>query len=505
MLFFKKITDSTKYRILEIIPGSMVWGTFIILGLLAFIKTSWAIYFIIVFDVYWLVRICYMLIHLMFAWKKYKKDVKINWLEKIKKEKSGEWDDLYHLLILPTYLEPLDVLRDTFNYLLKTNYPLNRFIVVLSGEERDAENFTKYARSIKDEFGDKFFKLITTIHPSDIKGDLPGKGSNAHWAGHRAKEFIDKNNIPYEKVIVSNFDVDTWAHPQYFSYLTYKFLNHPNRLRASYQPVALYNNNIWDSPALIRIVHNSTTFWLFTDLSRPERLFTFSSHSMSFKALVDVGFWQRDIVTEDSRICLQGIVKYDGDYNVVPMHIPVSMNTAYEGSFWGSLKNQYKQIRRWAYGVENFPYMMWSMWGNKNIKLSKKLRYIWNQLEGTYSWATAPLVILFMGWVPLHIATDDVRATVLAQNAPIVLRYLMTISMIGLLFSAILSIMILPTRPQNHGRYKYLIMFFQWALFPYCMIIFGSIPAIDAQTRLMLGRYMGFNVTKKSGVKKVDN
>jgi hypothetical protein len=497
-----KLSDRQKYRILEIIPGALVWVTLIGLVVLAFTKTLWAIYFIIIFDVYWLTRIIFMLIHLIFAWRKYKKELTKNWLKKLEEEKSGEWEDIYQLIVLPTYTEPYEVLRDTFKVLTKIKYPANRFIIALGGEERDKENFLSHAEKLKAEFGDKFYKLLITVHPSGIPGDLPGKGSNAYYIGKNAQEFLDKEGIKYERVIVSNFDVDTWPHEHYFSYLTYTFLNHPNRLQSSYQPVAVYNNNIWESPAVIRIVHNSTTFWLLTDLMRPERLFTFSSHSMSFKALVDVGFWQRDIVTEDSRICLQGVVKYDGNYDVVPMYVPVSMNTAYEGSFWGSLKNQYKQIRRWAYGVENFPYLMWNMRKNKNIKLSKKLKYLFVQLEGTYSWATAPLVIFIMGWLPLFIANDQVKETVLAQNAPIALQYLMTISMVGLLFSAILSVLFLPPRPRKHGIYKYLIMFFQWILFPYCMIVFGSVPAIDAQTRLMLGKYMGFNVTKKSGVKK---
>ena len=497
-----KLSDRQKYRILEIIPGALVWVTLIGLVVLAFVKTLWAIYFIIVFDVYWLMRIIFMLIHLVFAWSKYKKEIAKDWINKLKEEKSGEWDKIYHLIVMPTYTEPYEVLRDTFRVLAQMKYPLDKFIVALGGEERDRDNFLSHAEKLKKEFGDKFYKLLITVHPKDIPGDLPGKGSNAYYIGKKAQEFIDQEGIKYDQVIVSNFDVDTWPHLQYFSYLTYTFLNHPNRLQASYQPVAIYNNNIWESPAVIRIVHNSTTFWLLTDLMRPERLFTFSSHSMSFKALVEVGFWQRDIVTEDSRICLQGVVRYDGNYDVVPMYIPASMNTAYEGSFWGSLKNQYKQIRRWAYGVENFPYLMWNMRKNKKIKLSKKLKYLFVQLEGTYSWATAPLVIFIMGWLPLFIANDQVKSTVLAQNAPIALKYLMTVSMVGLLFSAILSVLMLPPRPKKHGFYKYPIMFFQWILFPYCMIVFGSIPAIDAQTRLMLGKYMGFNVTKKSGVIK---
>ena len=51
------MTDYRKYRLLEMVPGLMVWATFAIaLGLSVF-RPIWAIYFIIVFDLYWLVRI----------------------------------------------------------------------------------------------------------------------------------------------------------------------------------------------------------------------------------------------------------------------------------------------------------------------------------------------------------------------------------------------------------------------------------------------------------------
>ena len=218
---------------------------------------------------------------------------------------------------------------------------------------------------------------------------------------------------------------------------------------------------------------------------------------MPMKALVDVGFWQNDIVTEDSRIFLQCFVYYDGNYRVTPIYLPISMDTVYSGSFWRSLVNQYKQQRRWAYGVENFAYMAYHFWRSKRVPFATKFRYIWNQLEGVYSWATAPIIIFILGRLPLMLADSQVKNNLIAYSAPVALQWLMSIAMVGLIFSAILSTVMLPPRPEKHHWTKSIVMVLQWLLFPATMLIFGAIPATDAQTRLMLGKYLGFWVTEK--------
>ncbi|MFW0837786.1 MAG: glycosyltransferase [Candidatus Komeilibacteria bacterium] len=440
-----------------------------------------------------------MMIYLFVSWRRYHRDAKINWLEKVKSIKDKKWKDYHHLIFLPTYTEPYEVLEETFRSLQRSKYPLDKMTIVLAGEERDKDNFLLSAKKIKAKFGIFFNDLLITVHPAAVPGEIPGKGSNLNYAGHITKQYIDKQGWDYDKIIVSCFDIDTQVHPEYFSYLTYQYLTTEDPTRCSYQPLAFYHNNIWESNFLTRVVANSTTFWLLTDMARPERLFTFSSHSMSWRALVDVGFWQNDIVTEDSRIFLQCFIYYNGNYQVKPMYIPVSMNTVYMGKFWRSLVNQYKQMRRWAWGVEHFPYMAWNFYKNKAIPLTKKFRYLWNQTEGVYSWATAPLLIFILGRLPLWVAGRDVETTYVAQQAPYILQFLMSVAMVGLLVTALFSTILLPTRPKKYHWAKYLIMFFQWAIFPISMILFGSIPAVDAQTRLLLGGKfrLGFWVTEK--------
>ncbi len=488
-----------KNRFWEILPGCLTWLTFISAVVFSIWLPLGAIYFIIIFDLFWLTRVYYLVINQIASWFQFKRALKINWLKQLQGIKEKNWLDYYHLIFLPTYKEPYEVVEKTFKTLAEADYDLSRFIIVLAGEERDQENFSLIAKKITTNWQNHFAKILTTVHPKNLAGEIPGKGSNINYAGQQAQKIIDQLKIPYERVIVSSFDIDTRPHFQYFSYLTYKYLTASNPCRLSYQPIALYHNNIWESDPFTRVVANSTTFWLLTDLARSDRLFTFSSHSMSFKALVDVGFWEKDIVSEDSRIFLQCLLKYDGDYRVEPLYIPVSMNTVNTGKFWQAFKDQYKQMRRWAWGVEHIPYLAKKFKEHPALPFKIKFKHFFNQLEGMWSWATAPLLITIMGRLPLWAANRSIDATAIAQIAPLILERLMTFALVGLILNALLSTILLPKKPKSSSWIKGPQMVLEWILFPITMVVFGSVPATDAQTRLMLGgKYkLGFWVTAK--------
>ena len=369
-------------------------------------------------------------------------------------------------------------------------------LLILGGEERDSERFRKNARAIMREFGDSFGRVYVLEHPEDLPDEIPGKGSNMNWCGHQMVERLKKDfpQTADANIIVSAFDIDSVAHPQYFACLTYLYCTVPNAAHTSYQPVALFSNNIWTAPAPVRIAAFGTTFWLMGELARPERLWTFSSHSMPWTMLKDVDFWQKDIVTEDSRIFLQAFIHYHGDYRVTPIYLPVSLDSVVGENYRQALLALYKQQRRWAWGVEHLPVMWKAFAHDKTIPWRKKIKHLFNQMEGMYTWATAPLLIFLLGWLPLATARGGAA---LVQAAPFTLEWIMRLAMIGVLASGILSLTLLPPRPKTVRSWTWLVMIGQWILLPVTFIIFGALPAIDAQTRLMFGKYLGFNVTKK--------
>ena len=161
------------------------------------------------------------------------------------------------------------------------------------------------------------------------------------------------------------------------------------------------------------------------------------------------------------------------------------------------MQNIYKQQRRWGYGVENVPYFFFGFYKNKLIPLKKKLYYIFNILEGFHSWATNAVIIFLLGWLPVAVGGATFNQSVLSLNLPQFTRVIMSLAMIGLISSAVLSIVLLPPRPLRYRRFKYLWMVLQWLLFPVTAIILGALPGLEAQTRLMLGKYLGFWVTPK--------
>lgn len=493
------LTDYQRYRIYEILPGLSVWLTLVLAISLSFIKPLWVIYFIIVFDIYWVLKVLNFSFYLIVATHRFGIARKIDWKDKLEHE-VADWQDKQHVVFLTLYNEEWGVVETAIESISQAAYQKEKIVIVIAGEERKKEHYDIIFGKVKEKFSSKFADIVGTLHPADLPDEIPGKGSNLHFSEREMVRYIHKKGWDPSKVIATIFDIDTVCHKEYFAYLTYLYCTHQNPTRTSFQPVALYNNNMWETPAVLRVMAFGTTFWMLTSLARQDALVTFSSHSMSWKALLDAGFHDKRIVSEDSRIFYQCLLAYNGDYAVTPMYIPVSMDTVRDDSLWKSIKNLYKQQRRWAWGVEHVPYLLWEF-GKKGASFPwwKKFKWVFVEWEGKWSWALIAILITVLGRLPVAdwVAPDSLRESALFSNTPHILEVLMTISLLGLFLSALLSFPLLPKRPASHPPHLYLTMFLQWILLPFSLIFMSAIPAIDALTHLMLGKYLGFNVSQK--------
>lgn len=483
------------YRMLEILPGFLSWLTLIGIILLAAFAPFVASYFVLAYSMYWLLKTVFLSMHLRYNWKRMRHNMRLDWRLLLEGKKH---DHLYHAVLLPFYHEGEDIIRESLTALTDTRYDTKKIIVVLAAEERAGSEQVALAEKMKEEFSQHFNDFLVTIHPANLVGEVAGKGSNASWAAEKLRvDILDKKNISYDTVIVSIFDIDTVVYKDYFHCLTWHFLTAERPLKSSFQPVPLFNNNLWDAPAVSRVMAMSSSFWQMIQQERPEKMGTFSSHALSFQALYEVGYWQRNMVSEDSRIHFNLLIANNGAYEVIPMSYPVSMDANTAESLWKTIQSIYKQHRRWTYGVENVPYLIYHATRNKDMPLNKRLMYVGQQIEGFWSLATAPLILFILGWAPLILGDPAYHETVLSYNLPIVARDILTIAMLGLVVSAMISISLLPPRPRNKSRFMYVVMALQWIMVPITMNIFSAIPGLESQTRLMFGKYMGFWVTPK--------
>lgn len=489
--------DRVLYRMFEILPAVLSWGSLLATVALSYFAPIIAAYFIIAFDLYWLIKTAYLVAHHIHNWKRIKHGMTVDWGEMLSQLKH---EHVQHLIILPYYKEPEEVLRASLDSLVAAKYDRSKLLLVLAAEVRAGVEQTELGDRLAAEYAPHFAATLVTKHPADLPGEAAGKGSNISWAAERARvELLDPKGISYEDVVVSAFDVDTVVYERYFQCLAWHFLTTEDRHKASYQPVPFYYNNIWDAPAFSRVVASSGTFWQMIQQERPEKLVTFSSHGVSFKALYEVGYWQRNMVSEDSRIFWNLFVANGGNYRVIPIAYPISMDANLARTNWQTGINIYKQQRRWSWGVENLPYVLYHFTRNKAIPLRRRIGVALTQIEGYWSLATNPLFILLLGWLPLVLGGKDFNSSILSYNLPIITRNLMTIAMAGLIVSAIISVSLLPQVPTRLSKRAsfWVLRLFQWILVPITIVIFGAIPGLDAQMRLALGRYMGFWVTPK--------
>lgn len=539
------------YRLWEIIPGLTSW--LVLLSPIVF-SLIWPIgvaYFIIAFDLLWLLKSMRMSLGLIGGYRALKRAEKIDWptrlrelediaealdtqqaklaklarpglfgvvqagkdkfrYQQIKAEVErlriiAEHEptllaptDVHHVILMAVYNESLDVITPSVEAILASRYDTKKIIFVMAYEERGGEQMAKNIVELEKRYASKFGGYLSVCHPDGLKGEMKGKGANISFAGRVVKDYLSERQMEAKNIIVTSLDADHRVDPNYLPYLTYEYCINPNRLNFSYQPMAMFNNNIWDVPAPMRVIATGNSFWLMMESVRHYRLRNFAAHAQSMQTLIDTDFWSVTTIVEDGHQYWRTFFTYDGEHLVEPLYVPVYQDAVLADNYRKTFLNQYKQLRRWAYGASDIPFVMVNNLKNRHIPFGTKWVQFFRLWEGHLSWATAPLILTFAAWAPLMLNAGFTHQ-VLAHQLPVVASRILTIALVGQFITILLSLLMLPPRPKHYHRAKFIFMVFQWVLIPVTSIAFGSVAALDAQTRLMTGRYpKAFDVTDKS-------
>lgn len=404
-------------------------------------------------------------------------------------------NELWHVALVPTYTEPYEKLYETVKALAESDYPKDLRMVAIITRETDIGGRENVAK-LREQFGSQFLHFFHILDPLE-PGIVVGKSSAMAYGGRWLYRELTRLGFDPKKVIVADLDSDYRVHPQYFGYVTYQFITNPNRYRRLYQPVPMFHNNLWQCPLPIRLIAVSSTHVQMWHHLTPERLVSFSSYSVCLKTIHDVDYWATDAIPEDSRFYWKSFFRYSGQFRSEPLFMPIYGDAVRAKSYPRSLVEQYLQIRRWAYGVTDIPYFIDNALNHKEIPLRDRIARLVDLWVEHINWAVAPFVIVLGATLPVAL-NQTFAQTPLGQQLPVYVSWLLTGAMAALIVLIFIEDQLAPPRPPEWGIWMRIVAWVQWVALPVVGAIFTNLPALDAQTRLLTGRYLEYRVTEKA-------
>lgn len=407
--------------------------------------------------------------------------------------------ELFNAVIIAAYNESYEVIEPTIQSVVDTTYDNKNIILVLTYEQRGGEDIKNTAHALQKKFSGVFKAFHVVEHPKDMPDEVVGKGGNITFAGNFLKDWVAQQRIAYKNVLITTLDSDNRPHKTYFDYVMYEYVVREDRKHLSYQPIALFMNNIWDVPAPMRVIATGNSFWNIISSMRPHTLRNFASHSQPMDALVEMGFWSKRSIVEDGHQYWRSYFYFGGKYSVIPIYVPIYQDAVLSDTYKKTLKAQFTQLRRWAYGASDVPYVAVRLFSKqRNVPLGPGFARLFRLIDGHVTLASISLLVAVGGWVPLLVNSQAAR-DIAAHQLPEVISGIQRIAMIGLIITIFLSFKMLPPRPERYKRRRNIWMLLQWGLMPVTAIVYSTMSAFNAQTHLLFGKYLDkFDVTEKA-------
>lgn len=493
--FFTRHPVKTQ-RALEILPGFFSWSLILFPVWGSFLIPEFVAYYVIIFAIYWLYRSLTLAILAVAAHFRIQASCRNDWLADLKKKFSKKYQDIHHIIIIPTYQEPEYILERTLNGLKKQSFLLKNLHIVLSFEQREGKEAKIKAKNIKEKYQNVFGHLWTEFHP-DITGEVKGKSSNTCYGAKKAKKYlVDRKKIDLENITITSEDADAIFHHHYFSYLTYEFLKSDNRFNKVWQGGIVFYNNIWEVPAPIRVLGSVFSVNQMYILMRKDRLINFSTYSTSLKHIVEIDFWDTDVIPEDYRLFFKSYFHKKGNFEADPIFLPIYADMPQSGKFLPTMKNQYEQLKRWAWGVSDDSYIIKQFFKHHEIPFFDRLLRITKVLEDHFLWPVNWFAITVSAFLP-PLLNPKFNSTMLGKTLPQVTSFILTLSLVSFIVIFIIDAVNRPKRPKKFYLLSYLVQPLEFFLLPVVGFFFSALPGLDAHTKLMMGKYIEYKVTEK--------
>jgi cellulose synthase/poly-beta-1,6-N-acetylglucosamine synthase-like glycosyltransferase len=500
------LSQHTQQRLLEILPGALTWFALLVPVVAAFairLNDDGMLWILglgaVLLDAYWLVRTTVTVRGVRQTLKALTATEAIDWWQRCEEfeaalpEGAPAPSEVVHCALIPTYTESYDVLRATVAALAAQNYPEHLRVCAIITRETDTGGIENVDR-LREEFAESF-RLFLHIRDPLLPGIVVGKSAAMAYGGPVLKAACDELGLDPARTMVTDLDSDFRLHPQYFAYLTLQFCSARDRLFSIWQPVPVFLNNIWRVPTAVRVMATAATQWQMFLHQNPHRLVMFSSYTLSLQLLADVGYWDSDVIPEDSRFFWKAFFHCGGKLNTRPAFLPVYGDAPRARGYAATHASQYNQIKRWAWGATDIPYVTSRMLSHPEIPWRRRARRYANLIFNHLTWATLPLLLFFGGALPAFIDLDYSLSSTAALLGS-VSASILTITLLNTLLLVQVDYRICP-KPREWPWWRRRWAELQLFTYPVVGLALSVIPALEAQTRLMFGAYLEYRVTEK--------
>lgn len=188
-------------RLLEVTPGLLIWAVLLLPVVLFLFAPHVAGYVLSAYVAYWMVRYAEIVVRQVLEYITMWRYRRIDWRGRLKRledpyanilalskksyglgysdaeevaalrtwvgsnDEAPAPDEVYHLVVLTTYNESVDILEQSVDAILAADYPKERLAVCLSFEERSRVWTAEKIEYFKARYEGEFGLFLATMHP----------------------------------------------------------------------------------------------------------------------------------------------------------------------------------------------------------------------------------------------------------------------------------------------------------------------------------------------------